>query len=273
MASAIPDLKISISREKPPVVKLSGQIGFHNRDRISQAFDRCLQDGHQLIKADLGKVHYIDSSGLSTLIRCAAKAVESGASIQLIEASEQVSRVLVLCGAAVYFHSIVEGIPVFGGSEPDDGNPGFWHVSDFSIPACPETAAAARSRVEEVISSMPFSKNQAQDILIAVGEAIANAIRHGCLCNRNLRISIKCVAGPDRLSIDITDPGAGFLPEIIPDHKPDSLIEGGMGIYMMRQLMDEVSFKFDGSTTVRLVKHVNKPAPKQPHDDLEAVGV
>jgi serine/threonine-protein kinase RsbW len=225
---------------------------------MSEAFERCLKAGHRTIKADLSEVHYIDSSGLSTLVRCAAKAIEKEASVELVGVSEQVSRVLILCGAAVYFRSVVEDLPVSGDPEPAAVDQGFWQVSDFSVPACPETAAMARCRVEDVVKSMPFTRREAQDILIAVGEAIANAIRHGCLCNPEHRIAVKCVAGPRRLSIDITDPGAGFLPEIVPDHKPDSLIEGGMGIYMMRQLVDEVLFKFDGSTTVRLVKHVNE---------------
>jgi serine/threonine-protein kinase RsbW len=226
---------------------------------MSEAFERCLTAGHRLVKADLGDVHYIDTSGISALIRCASRAIDAGAAIELIGASDQVSRVLTMCGASVYFNSAIDDIPICSGSEPAEIDQKFWHVSDFNIPASPKTAAIARSRVENVIESMPFSKSAAQDILIAFGEAIANAIRHGCLCNPDLRISIKCVAGPGGLSIDITDPGAGFLPDIIPDHKPDSLLEGGMGIYMMRQLMDKVTFKFDGTTTVRLVKYVNAP--------------
>lgn len=260
MASVIPDLRVDVSIENPPTVKLTGQVGFHNRECMSEAFERCLTAGHRLVKADLGDVHYMDSSGISALISCASKAIDTGAAIELVSASEQVSRVLTMCGAAVYFNSAINDMPVCGGPESTDGDRGFWHVSDFSIPACPRTAGIARSRVESVVESMPFSRSEAQDILIAVGEAIANAIRHGCLCNPDLRISIKCVAGPHRLSIDITDPGAGFLPDIIPEHKPDSLLEGGMGIYMMRLLVDEVTFKFDGTTTVRLVKHVRKSA-------------
>ncbi|MEN6356376.1 MAG: ATP-binding protein [Armatimonadota bacterium] len=260
MTCAIPDLKVDVSIENPPTVKLTGQVGFHNRERMSEAFERCLSAGHQLVKADLGDVHYMDTSGISALIQCAYKAVDRGAAIELIGASEQVSRVLTMCGAAVYFNSAVNDMPVSGGPESTDDDRGFWHISDFSIPACPQTAGIARSRIENVVESMPFSRSEAQDILIAVGEAIANAIRHGCLCNPELRISIKCVAGPQGLSIDITDPGAGFLPDTIPEHKPNSLLEGGMGIYMMRMLVDEVTFKFDGTTTVRLIKHVNKPA-------------
>ncbi|MCE5313781.1 ATP-binding protein [bacterium] len=251
------DLKISVSRDVPPTVKLRGQVDFHNRDRMSEAFERCLKAGHRTIRADLSEVRYIDSSALSTLIRCAAKAMEMGASVELTGASDQVSRVLTLCGAAVYFSSLVEDVPVCGGQGSACVDHGFWRVSSFSVPACPETAAMARCRVEEVVRSMPFTRSEAQDILIAVGEAIANAIRHGCLCNPEHRIAIKCVAGSRRLSIDVTDPGAGFLPDVVPDHRPDSMVEGGMGIYMMRQLVDEVLFRFDGSTTVRLVKCVN----------------
>ncbi|MHB9036111.1 MAG: ATP-binding protein [Armatimonadota bacterium] len=274
MASATASLRVTVSRDMPPTVKLIGQVDFHNRDRMSDAFERCLKAKHQTIKADLSEVHYIDSSGIATLIRCAAKAMEKGTSVELVGASEQVSRVLTLCGAAIYFSSVVECVPVCGGPEPAIVDQGFWQVSDFCIPASPETAAMARCRVEDVVKSMPFTRSESQDILIAVGEAIANAIRHGCLCNPEHRISVKCVAGPRRLSVDITDPGAGFLPDIVPDHKPDSLLEGGMGIYMMRQLVDDVLFKFDGTTTVRLVKHVNEAMAEEPteqDDNLELI--
>jgi serine/threonine-protein kinase RsbW len=260
MASVIPDLIVDVSSDNPPVIKLTGQVGFHNRDSMSDAFERCLTAGHRLVKADLGDVHYIDTSAISALIRCASRAIDSGAAIELIGASSQVSRALTMCGAAVYFKSFIDDVPVCGVPENGCNDEKLWHVSDFSIPACPESAALARSRVENVIESMPFNKGEAQDILIAFGEAVANAIRHGCLCNSDLRITIKCVAGSGGLSIDITDPGAGFLPDIVPDHKPDSLLEGGMGIYMMRQLMDNVTFRFDGATTVRLVKYVSRPA-------------
>ena len=54
---------------------------------------------------------------------------------------------------------------------------------------------------------------------------------------------------------------------------PQRLSEGGMGIYMMRQIMDEVSFCFDGGTTVRLVKYIKcVPADDKANAD-EMAGV
>ena len=70
------------------------------------------------------------------------------------------------------------------------------------------------------------------------------------------RISVKCVAGPGRLAIDIVDPGGGFNPEEVGKAPVGVPLEGGMGIYMMRQLVDEVSFSFADSTVTRLVKYI-----------------
>ena len=130
-------------------------------------------------------------------------------------------------------------------------------MADFRLPAEPDAAAVARSRVADIVRSLPMGLNEEQDVLIAVGEALTNAIKHGCGCDPAKHISVRCVAGPMRLAIDVSDLGPGFDPESVGAPSPDSLKEGGMGIHMMRQIMDDVSFTFDGGTTVRLVKRIN----------------
>ena len=244
MISPSPILDVAIMEGPPPTVRLIGQIDFRNRLRVSDVFDGLLADGDCDIRADLSGVSFIDSSGLSTLVRCATDAMERGGAIELIGISPQAARVVTLCGAAAFFRSNIPDMPVcseFDGAMPSRN---FWHVSDFHIPARPESAAMARNRIADVLTSLPFSRAESTDILLAVGEALANAIKHGCNYCADKNVSVRCVAGPARLSIDITDPGPGFDPEQVAKPVPNSLAEGGMGIFMMRSLVDEVSFAF-----------------------------
>lgn len=257
-------LNVTVSEGSPPAVRLTGEADFHNRHQISHTFEALLGDGQSTILADLSGLHHIDSSALSVLILCATRASEAGGGIELTGVSERVSRMLTLCGAAAFFDSSVPDVPVGRTQEPSAPARNYWHVSDFSIPASPLAATTARSRVADVIRSLPLSLSDGHDVMVAVGEALANAIKHGCGCDPESRISIKCVAGPSRLAIDIADPGDGFNPEEVPPPSPDALMEGGMGIHLMRELMDEVSFSFDHyCTTVRLVKHVSSPTESE----------
>ena len=207
---AVGMLNVAVEHKTPPVVRVSGEADFHNRDQISQAMDRLRRKGHSEVRADLSALDYIDSSALATLIKCAQNAREDGGYVEITGTSRQVAKVLTQCGAAVFFKSSVFDVPVDG--EVDETLPSekFWHVCDFHVPASPLANRLARQRVADVVRSLPFSLGDAADILIAVGEAMVNAIRHGCACDSTMNVSVKCVAGPSRLSIDIMDPGDGF---------------------------------------------------------------
>jgi len=259
MADSGSRLVVAVHPSDPPTLKLSGEADFHNRHRIQEEFDELLSLGHRRVRADLTDLIYVDSSGISALVCCAAKAAGLGGSIELTGASRQVSRVLNLCGAAAFFESAIDEVPVCRESGSDPPSERYWRVCDFSFAATSEAAAAARGRVASVVRSVPLSLSEREDVLLAVGEALANAIKHGCAGDSGLRIQVKCVAGPHRLVIHVVDPGPGFDPQNVQASLPRRLSEGGMGIHMMRRLMDEVSFAFDGGTVVRLVKNIPCP--------------
>lgn len=244
----------------PPIVRLCGEVDFHSKDQVCEVFDRLFEDGHSCIHADLTDLFYIDSSGLSALVGCAVKATKTGGSIKLLGVNDRVSRLLTLCGAAPFFASPETDMALNYSPNSNAPSQSFWHVSDFSLPSVPGAAAVARGRLSEVIRSLPLSLADGQDVLLAAGEALANAIKHGCKCDPDQRINVRCVAGPGKLAIDIIDTGLGFDPSLVALPTPHSLTEGGMGIYVMRELMDEVSFSFaDGNTKVQLVKYIRCP--------------
>lgn len=256
MDNSISNLQIEIDFSSQPVVKFSGQADFYCRHNISETFDELFDEEHFKVKADMSNLEYIDSSCLSVLIRSAVKAKESGGFIEIVGISRQVSRVINLCGAASFFKSVLADVPVSLDNNCAADCDNFWHVSSFSLPGSAKSAIVARKRVEDIVRSLPFESSERMDIMIAVGEALTNAIKYGCELDSEKQIYVRCVAGSGRLVIDISDPGNGFNPDVVPAPSAKILSEGGMGIYIMRKLMDEVSFSIDSGTNVRLIKYI-----------------
>lgn len=84
----------------------------------------------------------------------------------------------------------------------------------------------------------------------ALREALANAIRHGCRndASKVLECSVVCHASRE-IGIVVRDPGPGFDPASIPNPLcAENLYRcHGRGIYLMRQLMDDVWFERGGT--------------------------
>lgn len=90
---------------------------------------------------------------------------------------------------------------------------------------------------------------------IAIGEALANAIVHGNHCDprKKVRISVALNDNCDLL-VSVKDSGSGFDPSALPDPiaAENLLAKHGRGLFLIRYLMDEVEFKFDHGTEVRM---------------------
>ncbi len=128
---------------------------------------------------------------------------------------------------------------------------------DLRIPSLPEFVAVARMTVAAIASRMDFSYDAVDDIKVAVGEACTNAIEHAAGEGRlEGDIEIRCHLAPDALAIEVVDKGQGFDPDI--QQEPDLLSGGGLGLILIRALMDEVqlaSLAGEG-TQVRMVKRL-----------------
>ena len=87
-------------------------------------------------------------------------------------------------------------------------------------------------------------------------EALANAIRHGCERDPGKKVQV-CVACDDArgMLIVVRDPGSGFDPEQIPSplQGENLFSQGGRGIFLINELMDDVSFE-KGGTEIRMRK-------------------
>ncbi len=80
-------------------------------------------------------------------------------------------------------------------------------------------------------------------IMIAVTEAVNNALIHGNKLNPNKTVEFTVKANNDKLLIKVSDQGEGFDPNNIADcTDPANLLKtNGRGVFIIKELMDEVN--------------------------------
>jgi serine/threonine-protein kinase RsbW len=132
----------------------------------------------------------------------------------------------------------------------------------LEIPAGAEFVALARLVVSAMASAeTQLSDDRVDDLKIAVSEACTNAIEAHDALDTDERVLVECRADESRLEVRIEDRGTGFdvsnLPEHPPVTDPERLkFERGLGIPLIRALVDEVEFSSSGDgTAVRIVMH------------------
>ena len=98
-------------------------------------------------------------------------------------------------------------------------------------------------------------------VKLAVDEACTNIIEHAYGVENEGEIECTCDAEDDRLTFILRDHGKPFDPSSVTEPDLSSGLEkrplGGLGVYLMRQLMDEVRFESRGEAgnLLTMVKH------------------
>lgn len=116
----------------------------------------------------------------------------------------------------------------------------------------PRNVALARKSIAGFASVCGFTEDEVADIRLASGEALSNAVEHGRGA-RSSGFSVACSYDDDLLTVEIRDSGSGFVsPVEVGTIEPDDRGRG-FGIFLMRRLMDDVSFARNG-TAVRMIR-------------------
>jgi len=145
-----------------------------------------------------------------------------------------------------------------GGSSPTDS------VLALEIPPRAEFVAVARLVVATAAKSRrALAEDRVADLTLALSEACTNAIEAHDAKDEADRVLVRVDEDDSRLVVTVEDRGPGFDPFELPTHPavtdPDRLnFERGLGIPIIKNLVDEVTFSSDdGGTTVTMV--VNCP--------------
>lgn len=123
---------------------------------------------------------------------------------------------------------------------------------DFFLPTTMDTILTAEQKVEEICASLNVGERHIGNILIAVTEAVNNAIIHGNQNDVSKQIHFSCATLKNTLTFTVKDEGEGFDYDNLPDPTDPENIEKihGRGVFLMRNLSDQLSFEEEG----RLVK-------------------
>ena len=139
---------------------------------------------------------------------------------------------------------------------PGVGDP----VIELEIPARAEYVGLARLVVSSLASARrALADDRVDDLKLAVSEACTNAIEAHVGGAVDDRVTLRWSEEGDRLEVQIEDRGPGFDPSLLPEHPPVTdperlNFERGLGIPLIRTLVDEVSFDpSESGTSVRII--------------------
>jgi len=93
-------------------------------------------------------------------------------------------------------------------------------------------------------------------VRVALCEALANAIQYGNRLDPDKTVDVRVQVDDDVLRVFVNDEGDGFDPSIVPDPTdPERVaLEAGRGLFLIRQLMDEVRFNARGNSICMIMR-------------------
>lgn len=91
---------------------------------------------------------------------------------------------------------------------------------------------------------------------LGLTEALSNAMLYGNSDDPSKRVLVEVMFQRGRIEARVTDQGSGFDPSAVPDPtSPENLTKPcGRGLFLMRQLLDEVSFNAQGNQVTLVLK-------------------
>lgn len=146
---------------------------------------------------------------------------------------------------------------------------------EIRVPAKPQYVSVIRLAVSGLATRLGFTYDEIEDLKIATGEAVTNVVHHA-YDEEEGEVVMGCALFEDKIEIMVADYGNSFnFEEVktkIGPYKEDEnvamLREGGLGLYLMDTLMDEVKLNNEGGVTVFMTKYVTR---EQVEENVERI--
>jgi serine/threonine-protein kinase RsbW len=118
----------------------------------------------------------------------------------------------------------------------------------IQIPSLPENIRIVESFIDNAKDQYQLNDDIYGNIMIAVTESVNNAIVHGNQSDSKKNVHLQLALEESQIKFIVEDEGTGFDYNNLPDPTlPENISKpGGRGIFLMKNLCDEVSFKKDG---------------------------
>ncbi|EKU47126.1 anti-sigma B factor RsbW [Staphylococcus massiliensis] len=138
---------------------------------------------------------------------------------------------------------------------------------EMRLPASAEYVSLIRLTLSGVFSRAGATYDDIEDAKIAVSEAVTNAVKHAYSDDvRDGTINLCFEIFDDKIKIIVSDQGESFdyqetkemLGPYTDDENIDFLREGGLGLFLIESLMDEVTVDKDRGVTISMIKYIRK---------------
>ena len=146
---------------------------------------------------------------------------------------------------------------------------------EIRVPAKPQYVSVIRLTVSGLATRIGFTYDDIEDLKIATGEAVTNVVHHAYE-EQDGEVVLGCALYNDKIEIMVSDYGSSFNFDEIrtkigpykENEKVELLREGGLGLYLMDTLMDEVRLNNEGGVTVFMTKYVTR---EQVEENVERI--
>lgn len=134
---------------------------------------------------------------------------------------------------------------------------------EMKVPAKAQYIGVTRLAISGLASRLGFTFDEIEDLKIASSEAVTNAVQHAYKAEEG-EIIVGCALFEDKIEIMVADNGESFDFEETKKHvgpyneaeEVKFLREGGLGLYLMETLMDEVKVHHKEGVTIFMTKYL-----------------
>ena len=133
-------------------------------------------------------------------------------------------------------------------------------MKSITVPAHDKNPDPINEFVEEQLARYDCPPKAMYQIQVAIEEILVNIVSYAQLAeDEHIEIRCEVLDEPLRVVLQFLDAGVPFDPleKKDPDTSPEALMEreGGLGIFMVKQMMDEVSYAYEaGKNTLTIQK-------------------
>ena len=122
-------------------------------------------------------------------------------------------------------------------------------METLRMPAVLENVPLVIDCVTQLARTAGFDSRALYEIQLAVDEAFANVVHHAYQGAEPGEIEISCLLDEDGLTVQVRDWGTGFDPDNVEEPDVEACLEdrtlGGLGLFLVKQVMDDVEFTCD----------------------------
>ncbi|UXR77836.1 MULTISPECIES: anti-sigma B factor RsbW [unclassified Staphylococcus] len=151
-------------------------------------------------------------------------------------------------------------------------------VIEMKVPAAPEYVSLIRLTLSGVFNRANASYNDIEDAKIAVSEAVTNAVKHAYKHHEEIGyITVVFEVTDAQIKIVVSDQGESFnyqetkqqLGPYQDDENIDFLREGGLGLFLIEALMDEVTVRKETGVIISMTKYIKKEQVQNHDESIE----